>query len=69
MHVIQGMYFFLQVIEEDYQRKYFQLLNTMNDLQEKFLTSQRSFEELVKGTLLPINILYFYVTEIIANKC
>ncbi|CAB4021887.1 Hypothetical predicted protein, partial [Paramuricea clavata] len=37
------------VIEEDYQRKYFHLLNTMNDLQDKFLVSQRNFEDLVKA--------------------
>ncbi|XP_028405645.1 uncharacterized protein LOC114528221 isoform X2 [Dendronephthya gigantea] len=36
-------------IEEDYQRKYFQLLNTMNELQDKFLISQRNFEDLVKA--------------------
>ena len=40
-----------QVVEEDYQRKYFQLLNAMNDLQDKFLLSQRNFEDLIKGNI------------------
>lgn len=31
--------------EEDYQRKYFQLLDTMKDLQEKFLISQQNIEQ------------------------